>query len=194
MFTLDGNLQFINIDTQYIKMLHDVCDEVYYRAYGYENKPYLGLLISYNGHKYAIPMTSAKAKHLAWRDVDNDRFLIYEMAKPEFLGPKDIWKCADDPKESRVKHLLSAIDLKKMIPVTDDVITKVDLNPNPGDDRDTQQYKALLNKEYSFCIKIKNEILSKATKLYERQMKTGKVIRFCCDFKKLESAIDSEES
>ena len=50
MFTLDGNLQFINIDTQYIKMLHDVCDEVFYRAYGYENKPYLGLLISYNGH------------------------------------------------------------------------------------------------------------------------------------------------
>ncbi|MBR1560165.1 MAG: type III toxin-antitoxin system ToxN/AbiQ family toxin, partial [Clostridia bacterium] len=97
MFTLDGNLRFINIDTDFIKALHDACDEVYYRPSGYENKPYLGLLVTHQGRKYAIPLTSAKPKHLAWRDVDNDRFLIYELADRRFLGARDIWKPASDP-------------------------------------------------------------------------------------------------
>lgn len=45
MFTLDGNLTFVNIDQQYLKKLHDTCSEVYYRSNDYANKPYLGILI-----------------------------------------------------------------------------------------------------------------------------------------------------
>lgn len=51
---------------------------------------------------------------------------------------------------------------------------------------ETRNYKNLMNKEYSFCLKILDSIIKKANKLYDRQIKTGKVIKFCCDFKLLE--------
>ena len=190
MFTFDGNLKFVRIDLDYIKALHDVCGEVFYSTVNYENKPYIGLLVTCDGHQYVIPLTSAKEKHKKWRDVDTDRFLIYEMADQARLGTRDIWTKADDPNEARVKHILSAIDLKKMIPVCDGVITRVNFNPDPSDDAALRKYKELLNKEYGFCIKIKDMLLVKASKLYERQIRTGKV-KFCCDFKKLESIADS---
>lgn len=191
MFTLEGNLRFIKIDLDYIKSLHDVCAEVFYRPNNYENKPYIGLLVSCDGYKYAIPLTSAKKKHLTWRDIDNDRFLIFEMADRKYLNEKDIWKADNVPGEPKVKHILSAIDLKKMIPVRDDIITQVDFNPDPKDDADTKKYKELLDKEYRFCIKIKGDILHRASRLYDKQIKTGKIAMFCCDFKKLEAIADN---
>ena len=36
MFTLEGKLTFINIDQNYLKKLHDVCSEVYYKPSGSE--------------------------------------------------------------------------------------------------------------------------------------------------------------
>lgn len=52
MFTLEGKLTFINIDQCYLKKLHDACSEVYYKLNGYENKPYIGILINKNDKKY----------------------------------------------------------------------------------------------------------------------------------------------
>ena len=46
MFKLDGNLKFINIDSDYIKKLNLACPEVYYKSIGYDNKPYIGILIN----------------------------------------------------------------------------------------------------------------------------------------------------
>ena len=51
-------------------------------------------------------------------------------------------------------------------------------------------YKDLLNKEYSFCLKVIDEVIGKANKLYDKQMATGKVVKFCCDFKALEEVAD----
>ena len=48
MFTLEGKLTFINIDQNYLKKLHSACSEVYYKANGYESKPYIGILINKN--------------------------------------------------------------------------------------------------------------------------------------------------
>lgn len=62
MFTLEGKVTFINIDQNYLKKLHDVCPEVYYKPSGYENKPYIGILINNNDRKYVIPLSSAKEK------------------------------------------------------------------------------------------------------------------------------------
>ncbi|WP_273466067.1 type III toxin-antitoxin system ToxN/AbiQ family toxin [Treponema succinifaciens] len=39
---------------------------------------------------------------------------------------------------------------------------------------------------YTFCLKIMNSIIQKASKLYEKQMSTRKIVKFCCDFKLLE--------
>ena len=72
MFTLEGKMTFINIDQNYIKKLHDACSEVYYKSYGYENKPYIGILINQNDRKYVIPLSSAKEKHKVWKNVNKE--------------------------------------------------------------------------------------------------------------------------
>ena len=122
MFTLEGKLTFINIDQSYLKKLHDACSEMYYKPSGYENKPYIGILINKNDRKYVIPLSSAKEKHKTWKNV--------------------------------------------------------------------KKYKDLLNKEYSFCLKVIDEVIGRANKLYDKQMATGKVVKFCCDFKALEEVAD----
>lgn len=86
MFTLQGKLTFINIDQNYLKKLHNACSEVYYKSDQYENKPYIGILINADSRKYVIPLSSAKEKHKMWKNVDRDRYLIYEMAKNPIWG------------------------------------------------------------------------------------------------------------
>lgn len=122
MFILEGKLTFINIEQSYLKKLHDACSEVYYKPSGYENKPYIGILINKKDRKYVIPLSSAKEKHKTWKNV--------------------------------------------------------------------KKYKDLLNKEYSFCLKVIDEVIGRANKLYDKQMATGKVVKFCCDFKALEEVAD----
>jgi ABC-type polysaccharide transport system permease subunit len=66
-----------------------------------------------------------------------------------------------------VKHIFSVIDLKKMIPVNSCVYTPVYINPTAQDSVDVIKYKILLTKELRFCIKIKDALLKKASKLYQ---------------------------
>lgn len=69
-----------------------------------------------------------------------------------------------------------------MIPIVDGVYSRVNINP---DDSDTDDVK-----KYSFCLKVIDEVIGKANKLYDKQMATGKVVKFCCDFKALEEVAD----
>lgn len=188
MFTLEGKVTFIHIDQNYLKKLHDACPEVYYKSSGYDNKPYIGILVNKDDRKYVIPLSSAKEKHKRWKNVEKDCFLVYETTKKFCMGESDIWV---ETEGDRVKHILSVVDVKKMIPVVDGVFSRVNINPDENDSEDIKKYKDLLNKEYSFCLKIINHVIEKANKLYDKQMKTGKVIKFCCDFKILEEIADN---
>ena len=78
MFSLKNNLKFITINQDYLKYLHSFCGEVYYKPTGYETKPYIGILVQENNVEYVIPLSSAKEKHKTWKNVDVDRFLIFE--------------------------------------------------------------------------------------------------------------------
>lgn len=187
MFTLEEKLVFINIDQSYLKKLHDACSEVYYKPSGYENKPYIGILINKNERKYVIPLSSAKEKHKTWKNVDKECYLIYEMAKKSSMGERDVWM---EAKSGDVKHILSAMDIKKMIPIVDGVYSRVNINSDDTDSQDVKKYKDLLNKEYTFCLRVIDEVIRKANKLYDKQMATGKVAKFCCDFKTLEEVAD----
>ena len=190
MFELQGNLKFVNVDIDYVKKLHTACSEVYYMPNEYENKPCIGILVSQGGYKYVLPMTSAKSKHKKWKNSDRDRMLVYEMVDVNELSSKDIWVKVDDT--NVVKHIMSAIDIKKMIPVTDEVISIVNINHNDNDTDIENKYKDLLNKEYSFCLKIIDDLIKKASRIYEKQMRIGKVEMFACDFKALEQVADAE--
>ena len=183
MFSLKKNLKFITIDQNYLKTLHDSCREVYYKPTGYEKKPYIGILIEEKGVEYVIPLSSAKEKHKSWKNVDTDRFLIFENCKTAETGTKDIYV---KNKDGTFKHILSVIDLKKMIPIKSGLYSEVDLNPSKKDSVQEIKYKVLLNIEYTFCLKIIDSVIQKASKLYEKQISTGKGIKFCCDFKLLE--------
>lgn len=186
MFTLEGKLTFINIDQNYLRRLYNACSEVYYKPNGYENKPYIGILVSKNERKYVIPLSSAKEKHKTWKNVNKECYVIYEIVNKKSMGQGDIWIEQDE----NVKHILSVMDIKKMIPIVEGVYSRVNINKDCNDTDDVKKYKDLLNKEYSFCLKIINEVIEKADKLYDKQMKTGKVVKFCCDFRALEKAAD----
>lgn len=187
MFTLEGKLTFINIEQNYLKKLHDACSEVYYKPRNYENKPYIGLLINKNERKYVIPLSSAKEKHKTWKNVDKGCYLIYEITNKSGMGKRDI--CVEIDAD-HVKHILSVMDIKKMIPIVEGAYSRVNINPEKSDTDDVKKYKDLLNKEYSFCLKVIDEIIGKVNILYDKQMTTGKVDKFCCDFKALEEVAD----
>lgn len=191
-FKLIDNLKFVNVDMQYLMELHKISHEVYYNQHNYDNKPYLGILLSADNYKYVIPLTSAKEKHKKWRIEEVDRFLIYEIINKELMIGDDIWIDVDKQTENsgkKVYHIWSAIDLKKMIPVVDSVITEVDINIESKDTIENIKYKNLLINEYNFCLKIIDKILIKASRVYEKQTKTKKGLKFCCDFKALEKFV-----
>lgn len=189
MFELENNMVFVNVDINYVKELYNACSEVYYTPLYNDQKPYIGILISSGKYKYILPLTSAKEKHKKWKNSDIDRMLVYEMVDYHVLSPDDIWVKIDET--DIVKHIISAIDIKKMIPVKDEVLNIVDINHDEEDDEDTKKYKDLLNKEYSFCISIIDELISKAANIYDKQMETGVVKPFSCDFKILEQTADN---
>lgn len=189
MFKLDGKLKFVNVDMDYLRHLHDACSEVFYKPNDYSNKPYLGVLLTNNDKKYVLPLTSAKEKHKTWKDSYPDRFLVYAIEDKSAVSNSAIFVSTED--DTKVKHILSAVDIKKMIPVRDDVISYVDFNPSDNDTDEIAKYKDLQNKEYAFCVKIIDDIVIKATKIYDKQMNAGKVQKFACDFAKLEQALET---
>ena len=67
-----------------------------------------------------------------------------------------------------VKHILSVIDIKKMIPIVDGLYSRVNINDDNSDTDEISKYKDLLNKEYVFILKIIDEIIDKANKLYDK--------------------------
>ena len=88
--------------------------------------------------------------------------------------------------DGSLKHIISVIDLKKMIPIKQSLYSEINLNSSPDDSEDMKKYKVLLNIEYSFCIKIIDSVIQKASVLYDKQISTGKILNFCCDFRLLE--------
>ncbi|MBO4710323.1 type III toxin-antitoxin system ToxN/AbiQ family toxin, partial [bacterium] len=114
---------------------------------------------------------------------EEDRFLIYEISNKKPLSKNAVFKELSD---GTIEQIFSVIDLKKMLPIKEGLYTRVDLTTNPQDSVETRNYKNLMNKEFSFCLKILPLIIQKANKLYDEQISTGKIAKFCCDFKLLE--------
>lgn len=56
--------------------------------------------------------------------------------------------------------------------------------------RSDSQRTFLMIKEYNFLTKITEEIAKKATKIYDKQITKNKVLKYHCDYRKLEKAFD----
>ncbi len=69
MFKLEDKVCFIKVNLDYLEKLHDVCEEVQFNRRDYENKVFMGILLTQNLKKYVIPLTSAKGKHKTCKNV-----------------------------------------------------------------------------------------------------------------------------
>ena len=178
---------FYLIDEPYLKYLHEIDEEVRYDEYkDYERKPFVGILVQVRGYTYFIPLTSAKQKRASWNNVDKTYYLIYEIIDQKNKRTNDVVKPYSD---TQYLKIFAALDIKKMVPVPDGLYKKKDFNAETD-----LKYRALLQKEYRFCLKIKDGILEKAKTIYSQQKTTQKVLRFHCDFAKLEKACDEYQA
>ena len=193
------------ISPDYLEKLHDVDSEVFYLPdTDYSKKPHLGILIGCNGRKYVIPLTSAKPKHATWRDITATNYHIYEEIdiRTAKIDQYDIIADETDSNKLREKgipneefqyykkRILSILEIKKMFPVVDGVYYLADLSTSVTDIEEEQRRNLML-KEYFFCKKYDDQIENKAKKIYEKQMATGVVAQYHCNFKLLESVADT---
>lgn len=178
-------LGIYNVDINYLKYLHDDVDnEVYYAPDKYDTKPFLGIIAGIGNYTYFIPFTSSKTRHLKWKNVAPDHYLIYEIVDKNTLSQRAVCKPYMD--DNKVIHILAALDVKKMIPVPDGLFTRVDFSSIMD-----VTYRSLLEKEYRFCQRIQAGIIQRVSKMYSRQKETGKVFKYHCNFAKLEEACDT---
>ena len=136
-----------------------------------ERRPFVGVVVICNNKEYCIPLTSPKPKHATMK---ND---------------KDFMKLSD-----KDGNPLGAMNFNDMIPVDKRLIKIINVNPSPTDTPQDTAYKNLLQKQLIWCNDNKDIILKRADKLYkiitETPEKIPKLAKRCCDFKKLEAALD----
>ena len=195
------DFKFVYISTDYLKALHEEDSEIFYaESSGYELKPHLGILIAFDKYNYVIPLTSAKEKHKKWKDVTATNYRIFEIIdiRHSKIDPFDIIVDENNFNKLRAmgvkpdeykyykKRILSVLEIKKMFPVPDDKYQIVDLD-TPSDSLEVENRRILMQKEYFFCRRIMNSIEEKAHRLYHKQIATGIIEPFSCNFKKLET-------
>ena len=165
------NLYFM--DMKYVRDLHkaDDCVQSVSPQIHKSNRPFVGIVIVCNDHKYCIPLDSAKEKHKSQKnDVDFTRI---------FDGDK----------------LISVLNFNNMIPVDERFITKVDLKIMAKDNPPRANYKRLCIKEIEWCRKNQEAIVRKANKLYYLVQKpncSSMLKKRCNDFKKLEKILEKK--
>lgn len=173
-----------NIDVEYLRFLNQIDSEVQFsESKDYEQKPFLGIVVVIDTHSYFIPLTSGKPKHAKWKNAGAAHYLVYEQVKKTELRRNDVYKSIS---ETEALKIFAALEIKKMIPVKDGLYSKIDFSS-----LEDRKYADLLEKEYRFCQRIQDGILSKAKQIYDEQMQTGKVFPYYCSFAKLEAACDT---
>lgn len=184
----NNEIRFYTVNYDYLEYLHSVDSEVQFsNEYNSSEhpKPFLGILIFINDIKYLIPLSSAKPKHarLNFENTGIGHLLIREEI--DILDHCDSdWIVKEIPGDEEKKyHILSILEIKKMIPLKDGFYEEMDFERIEDD-----EYVDLLKKEYLFCRSKKDLIIDKAEKLYNNQINQNSFVRFSCDFKKLEEA------
>lgn len=203
------DFKIVNVDIDYMRTLYNADHEVMFSAgNSYRNKPFLGILITNNSHEYVIPLTSAKPKHRFWPDSNKGFYRIYEIIdiRTTPYDNNDIMVDVTNnafftqrgiPENDYMyykKRILSVLEIRKMIPVINGVYSIVDLSiDNPELPHEDVLRRNLLYKEYMFCKSIKSGILSKADKIYKKQIETGNILRYHCNYKALEEVANNYE-
>ena len=186
---LNDSITFYEIDNEYIKYLHHFDSNVYYHSsYKESVKPYVGILVDIENIKYLIPLTSAKEKHKNQRMRSRDYLMIYDLVDKNVNEKNAVYR--NHPSLiDRKYHILAVLDIRKMIPVVEGAYKKIDFKNLD------LNYQFLFYKEHEFCKAKQNQILSDATKVYEKSREKGTALsKFHCDFILLENVLQGYES
>ena len=142
------------------------------------SRPFVGILILINQRKYCIPLTSPKAKFEGRKNSVDFIKILHPTEKNEHGANK----------------VIGALNLNNMIPVEDSLLTPIDLNSHSSDNRSTILYKQLMKDQLNWCQSNHEIILKRANQLYNlvsnHPEKNRNLVKRCCNFKKLETALD----
>lgn len=155
-------MKFYKVDNAYIAHLKKVDSRVPDNYGG--GKPFIGIVLEMNGFKYLAPLTSYKPKQDHIRTDAPSCVKLHERRNPN--------------------NKLGMIQLNNMIPVSDQVITALDIaNEDP-------RYQRMLYKQLEYIKTVKVDITDKAGKLYKLVCvdKHATFVKLSCDFQALEQA------
>ena len=159
-------LELYRIDMKYIRNLHNVDDRVLSVSpqIGKDERPFLGIIVVCNGHKYCVPLSKPKRKHNAMRDKIDFKKIVYQG------------------------ELIGVLNFNLMIPVDDTLIKKIDTMIRKHDNADTRRKKELLIKELEWCNEHKRDLLNTANVLYMKYISDEEFSarEQCLDFRRME--------
>ena len=157
--------EIYHIDKEYLKYLHKVDNRV---SVKFNNRPFVGIVTLIDDKKYVIPLTS---------QTTSDR-----MAEGKRKRSPLITTYVTETSGTEIANLL----YNNMIPITDEVLTKAIIDP---------KYDTYELNEIRYIRKNWDVIKNKAKKVYDLRNNNASnhysfLLKTCCDFKKLEKAMD----
>lgn len=129
---------------------------------GYKGqKIYIGVVLEIGTHKFLAPLTSYKPAQDRIQASSCSAFKLHQRTNPD--------------------NKLGMIALNYMVPVLDSEISELDVEAQE------ERYKRLLHLQYEFIKSSRQEITSRATKLYEHVVikRSDFFVRISCDIPKL---------
>lgn len=155
-------LEVYRIDMKYIRNLHNIDDRIFSVSpqIGKDERPFLGIIIICNDHKYCVPMSKPKKMH----DKIDFKKIIHNG------------------------YLIGVLNFNLMIPVENAQIQRIDTQIRKHDNMDTRKKKELLIKELQWCNEHIGDLVNTANVLYQKYI-TGENFaarRQCLDFKRME--------
>ena len=167
------NLRFYKVDMKYIRNLAAVDRKVMSVSpqTNKDTRPFLGIIVICDDKQYCIPLTSPKDKHIEMRNREDFSRMFDTNGK-----------------------LIGALNFNNMIPVTNDVISPLNIVINDKDSYAEKGRKKILNVQLDWCNTNKEIIVRKANKLYhlvvDTPNKMRNLTRRCCNFTKLEAVLE----
>ena len=159
-------LEVYRIDMKYVRNLHNIDNRVLSVSpqIGKDERPFLGVIIVCNEHKYCVPLSKPKKKHEKMRDKIDFKKIVYEGI------------------------LIGVLNFNLMIPVEEAQIQRIDTKIRKHDNQDTRKKKKLLLKELEWCNEHSRDLINTANVLYQKYVlgENFSAREQCLDFKKME--------
>ena len=159
-------MKLYTVDTAYIDYLKIFQPRIWENVENHRLRPYVGVILSIGKLKYYAPLSSPKPKH-------QKMFDRLDFIRLEHKG-----------------RLVAVINLNNMIPVADELVTKIDIKSLTD-----MRYKDLLNVEMidirrkqAIIVKNANSIYSKVTKFAD-ESRNARLVSLCYDFLLLEQKL-----